>query len=227
MEIREPNNIEIFNILIQEPMRSSTDVLVGIVSLILCYKLYKTKIASTSYKAFIFYFFFMGLTTLSAGTIGHAFQYIFSYNWKTLGWSFSALSIFVLQQASYRSLIDLIGKKVFKILNVASFLQIFFFFGLIINPETRLFTVVQVNSAIGLMGMILPVHLYAVYQGNIKSSRWISLALLWGLVPAVVYNFELGIHQWFDHSAVSHILMIIFLIIMYQGVKRIVPQHQF
>ena len=89
-------SVELFGLLIEEPVASLTDVLTGVVGLVAFYRLQRLGLQDKAHVLFKYYFLFMGLATVSAGFLGHAFQYIVGFNAKAIGWTLSAIGLFCL-----------------------------------------------------------------------------------------------------------------------------------
>lgn len=215
----EKTSIEIGGLLIEEPMIALTDMVVAVVGIYFYIKLNENHKKSSFYHMDK-YFLLMGLATFSSAIVGHAFNYYFGFNWKLLGWSFSAFSVLFFELSSIQHLKPIIGKKISQILYKIAIGQLILFFILIFNPDTRLFWIVQANGVFGLLGFLLPLHLYSGFKKQITSSKWIVSGITFGIVPAIVYNFKIGFHKWFSHDDFAHLLMAVFLLIIYQGVKE-------
>ena len=75
--IIEQPSIEVFGILLQEPVTTLTDLLVSIICFYAYWKLKKHSIPGGTIFYMNLYFLFMGLGTAFGGLIGHGFQYFF------------------------------------------------------------------------------------------------------------------------------------------------------
>ena len=217
----EPTQIEPFGILILEPVTSLTDFITSVVCYFSFYLLNRQNRTDMIHLFFKLYFLSMGIATSLAAFIGHAFLYLFSFDWKMIGWIFSAIAILMLQLSSIRLISPFFNKHIIIWILRLVFLQIALFLISLYFPETRGFNMVKINSTIGLIGIVLPIHIYAWLQFKSQGSKWIAVAILWALIPGIVYNTEFTLHTWFNYHDLSHVLMSIFIIIMYFGASRI------
>ncbi len=182
---------------------------------------FKDKLKSREALLYSGYFLFMGFGMLCAGILGHGLQAYIGPTWKATGWFFSALSIMFLQLASVRTIRDHIRTTSFTWLNRIFWAQ-FVVFVVVIFTGIAGFTFVQFNATFGLVGLVLPMHLYSAYQNVNKASYWIVGGIFFGLAPAVVFNNELGVSKWFNHHDISHLLMSTIVALMFVGASKIV-----
>ena len=92
-------SIELFGILIDEPVTTFTDLIVSAVCFYAFYKLLKIPVRNKTHTYLKYYFLGMALATAIGGLIGHGFIYIFSFAWKLPGWLVSMVSIALLERA--------------------------------------------------------------------------------------------------------------------------------
>jgi len=221
MEILNPT-IEWMGWEIREPVTSATDLLTGIVSLCAFILLSLMKSQSKVVFQMRAYFLLMAICMGFASTVGHAFQGYVVWEWKMLGWSFGALAICMLEQSSISLLEDKLGRKYTVGLRAWSVLHLLIFFICIANPATRSFSVVKINSTVGLIGLVLPLHAYNYYTNRDKGSAWILFAMVWTLIPAYIYNMEVSYSRWFNFHDISHVLMAIYTVYLYLGARNFV-----
>ena len=172
-------------------------------------------------RLFAYYFLFTGLATVCAGTIGHALLYYISPEWKMVGWSLSAIGLLFFELASFDYFRKLLSPKLFKSLEIIIIVQLIVFFILLILPSTRSFKVVQLNAAFCYIGIILPLYLYSIYRWKIYTAWLVIAAIVLAGITALVYNMAITINQWFNHHALTHVLMTLYVIFMYYAVIRL------
>ena len=204
----------------REPVTSLTDFLTAVVCWVAFFRLRRMQAKGQMFPGFTWYFLLMGIGMTSAAFFGHALQAYVGFNWKMIGWVLTALAILSLEWASADLIRPDIGKIWTTVLKVYAAMHILGLFISIAIPETRDFNNVKINSTIGLVGMILPIHLYAWFKHKYPGSGWILIALLWGGVPALVYNTTFSFCNWFNYHDISHVSMAIYSYILYRGAKR-------
>lgn len=215
------NEMEILGIVILEPISSLTDCITGIVGLFIAGLIWKKGYSEKSMKFFQRYFLFMGLATVCAGTIGHAFLHYLSFEWKMVGWSLSALGLYFFQRASLEFFKERMNQKFFTFLKWVILIELLVFYLLILIPETRSFKIVQFNATFNYIAIILPLYLYSIIKWKNYTSLLIIGAILWAVLTAFVYNTQISLHQWFNHHSLTHVLMTTFVIFMYFSVRKL------
>lgn len=221
MEILNPT-IEWMGVEIREPVTSATDLLTGIVSITAFILLTLMKSQSKVVGYIRAYFLLMATSMAFAATAGHAFQGYLAWEWKMVGWSFGALAICMMEFASITLLEKSLGEKYSRWLKIFAIFHLALFFISIANPETRSFSMVKINSTVGLICIVLPLQAYNYFKHKDTGSGWILFAMLWTLIPAYVYNMEISYSRWLNFHDISHLLMAIYTIYLYFGAKNFV-----
>ena len=89
--------ITLYGVQILEPVTSLTDLITALVCFYAFYRLSKLDRHGKVYTYFRYYFLWTGIATTCAAFIGHAFLYLFSFEWKMIGWAFSATGILFIE----------------------------------------------------------------------------------------------------------------------------------
>lgn len=213
------NKIEFLQVIITEPVSAITDVMTGVVSLVVAYKLLSKR--NSDARHFVNYFVFMGLSTILAGTLGHGFQHYLSADWKVVGWSFSAIALFFFQIASINLFKDRLYPRSLQVLIAICVIQVILFHVLMFSSETRIFKVVQINLTLGYVGFIIPLYSIAFLKWKVKNSKRLFTAIAVAGLASVAFNLRISLHQWFDHNVVAHFIITGFLILMYTAVIKL------
>ncbi len=167
------------------------------------------------YLLFAISFFFGGL--------GHLLYNYWGIPGKTPSWFLSILAIYFVEKAmisihpkeNLRRILDKVSiVKLIVALIAAVCVSVF------VDLEadySKGMLVPTINSTIGLVGSLG--ILGATYARTIKSFRilWISVLVL--LPAAVIQAMKINIHPWFDKNSAGHLLLIVTLILYYQGIK--------
>ena len=192
---------------IAEPVTSSTDLLVALVSLIGFILLIRAtpnqRTDLHSYFKFYFFFFFLGM--LSAALFGHAFKTHINPNFKVIGWSASLLAQLFLCLGSLFSAQNLINIKWFNIIRYSLYIQciIYLFFVVI----TANFTLTQIALSVMLLGFALPLNIYAYRKTKSNGNLWLLLAINLAIFTAFMFNLKWSFSKWFNYHDISHTLM--------------------
>lgn len=218
-ELIQPD-IEVFNILINEPVTSLTDIIVSLACIWAFYRIYKMPEKNIIKYYLLFYFAGMGLATLHGGIIGHGFFYLFSFYWKLPAWFVSMVAVASLE----RSAIDYARKIInpglgifFSWLNIIELITFMF-----ISFYTLNFYYVMVHMTYGLLVVVAGFHLYVYRKTKSKGSLIFLIAVGVSAVSGLIFINEWGISKWFNHVDISHIFMTSINLLFLIGAKKII-----
>ena len=212
--------IELFGVQVLEPVTSLTDFITALVCFYAFYRLSQLSLSSRMYQYFRYYFLLTGIATTCAAFIGHAFLYLFSFEWKMIGWVFSATGILMIEWATLLFVRPQLSDRVFQWLSAGTLLKYLAFWTLMLT--TKSFLVTQINAAVGLVGVVLILHASHYWKTNHPGSRGVMFAILFSFLPAITYNTKLTFHVYFNHHDISHLLMATCMYLMYRGIDKIV-----
>ncbi len=217
----EYTSIHIFGILIEEPMTTLTDLLTASVcyySFFMLHKLGNTDRGSVFLK---YYFLFMGLGTTCAAFLSHGILYWSGYNWKTLGWTLSAIGLLCMENGALAFYQKEKKANVLNWLKYVFIAQLIIFVLVIANPSTRVFQVVKINSTIAMMLINLPFFAYLYYQTKGKGYKMVFWALLTTVIPGITFSAEWTLHKYFNYHDISHVLMAICSFLIFKGAYQL------
>jgi hypothetical protein len=209
----------------REPVTCLTDFTIALVCLFAFVTL--TRSSSVRLKNFNFYrayflCFTLGMT--SAAWLGHGLVAYVGVEWKAIGWITSIIGYFFLGTASLMEIKEVTKKSAFRVLNIAFYAQIAVYLFLLLNPYTRDFKLAQLGAVTSLIVFILPMHLHNYFKTKAKGSLLVAISILCGILPAIVYNTQFSISNWFNYHDISHVLVAINMYITYRGVKLLALQ---
>ena len=208
-------SIEIFGVLIMEPMVTLTDLLVTSVCLYAYIKLKKLNHPGRSHQYFRLYFLIMAIATAFGGITGHAFQYALGVEWKLPGWLISMLAVSALERGIISFLSPIVSDKTSIFLGVANIVELLTFAAL--SFVTLNFFFVQVHSAYGLAMVVFPLCFYAFWKTGNKGSKIICQSVLFTTLAAFFYTSKISISPWFNHLDISHTIMAVGTYLFYRG----------
>lgn len=168
------------------------------------------------------YFLVFAIGMTSAAWLGHGLQAYVTPYYKVIGWVCGATGLLFLQMGSFQLIKNNIAVGLKKFLPVWFVLQYVVVVFLMINPATSNFKITQLNSVVALIGFVLSMHVFAYKWLKINGSRIVLIALIYSVIPGLVYSNQLSISRWFNYHDMSHVLMAIFMSIMYLGLSTIV-----
>lgn len=211
----------------REPVTTLTDFLVALVCWAAFYFFSQLKNSqSGAYPWFKKYFFVFAIGMTSAAWLGHGFQAYVATSYKAIGWMFGATGLMLLQMGSLTLIKANLSRRMLKILPKWFVLQwliaiVCMVYFLSIGIE-QAFKVTQINSVVALWGFVLPMHIFAYKKLAIQGSKIIIVALLYSAIPGIIYSQKVSLSNWFNYHDISHILMAIFMSIMFFGLYQLV-----
>lgn len=209
----EVPTIELFGLTVTEPFTWLTNWMVAGASFIFGHKLYHDKNADQKMKFWSMFFLFMGIASTTGGTAHGYINYV-GNNFHYAAWVFTGVAVYVAQRASIEALKETEfyrPLKVFVLLElIAMVISVVFF---------QSFESVRVNSAFGLIGIVLPIQLYCYRFLGSKSSGIIVLGILSNIGPAIIHAMRFSYNKWFNFNDLSHVVMIGCFYIIYRGAK--------
>jgi len=211
--------VEIGGITIYEPMASLTDLFVSAAAFYAFYVMLKQNRKGLMYFHFKYHFLTMAIATLFGGLFGHAFLYAVGIEWKLPGWLISMISISLLERAFIAYTVQHVNTRAKRIIKTINNIELIFFMAITIY--TLDFKYVEWHSGFGLLAEILPLQLYMWYKTRDKASVYIFIMIGLSIVSALFFMFEIIIHPWFNHLAVSHTLMTIGVLVLIKGALRL------
>ncbi len=209
--------LEVAGISISEPVTSFTDLILASICFILCARVRKHCHESIFNNAWRLFFLFTGISTL-IGALAHGLQSelpqtTFNNLWLCMNIS-GSISVFF----SLKATVNFIKvkeriKNIFNLINGAMLIT-FLGFSLLNND----FEIFKIHIAIGLL-MIFFTHLFA-YIKNHFGSGFVTSGLMLSFITVFIHSAQISISSWFNYKDISHVIMMISLWMIYQGIYR-------
>jgi hypothetical protein len=214
----ETTQIELLGITVTEPFTWITNWCVAAASFYFGHLLYHNRYATKEMKFWAVFFLFMGSASITGGT-AHGFINYVGHNFHYAAWIFSGFAVYGAQRASLEIIRE---ARIYPILKwfilievVAMTISVVFF---------QSFESVRVNSAFGLIGIVLPIQLYAYRFFGLKKNGIIAIGILSNIAPAIIHAVRFSYNRWFNFNDLSHVVMIVCFYIMYRGAALIEPK---
>lgn len=208
-------SIYISGIRVDEPVTVLTDLLVSAVCFYAFVKLLNHPVKTRTLLFLRYYFLLMCLATLFGGLVGHAFLYALSFAWKLPGWIISMFSVAFIERSAIeyaRLHIKTSAGNFFSVLNIVELVTI-----ITITMSTLHFKWVEFHSGYGLLGVVLPFHVYMYLKTKDKGSLLMMLAVGIASLAALIFMTKFSIHAWFNYLDFSHVVMAIGAYVFYKG----------
>ena len=207
--------IELFGLTVTEPFTWLTNWMVAAASFVFGHKLYHNKYADTQMKFWSMFFLFMGIASTTGGTAHGYINYV-GHNFHYAAWIFTGIAVYGAQRAS----IELINEaRIYPVLKVFVLLELIAMTISVIFFQS--FESVRVNSAFGLLGIVLPIQVYGYRYLGFRRSALIVLGILSNIIPAIIHASRFSYNKWFNFNDLSHVVMIGCFYLMYKGARLI------
>ncbi len=218
MSIIKQPAIEVFGVLIQEPMTTFTDLIVCIISLYAFFKLSKAKLPFRSTNFFKWYFLLIGIATFLGGILGHAFLYHFSEHWKIPGWFISMLAIMLIERSAIiysKNLIPPYLSRFFLRLNIVELVTL-----MTLSAYYLEFKFVEFHCVYGFIVVVFSFHLYTYVKTKNPASKLMLYAVGVLAIAMFIFNYPIVLHTWFNNSDFAHIMMAICSLILLKAALK-------
>ncbi len=206
-------SVEFLGLHITEPFTWLTNWLVACFVFGYGHFLYHDKLADATQKFWSVFFVFIGLASLTGGT-AHGFITYVGRNFHYAAWILTGIAVFAAELAS----LQLVENN-----RVKTYLRYFIYAQLMVMVSSVMFlhnfNSVRINSAVGLMGIIVPISVWHYRKFKDRRSLLITLGIFSNLLPGFIHAYKISYNQWFNFNDISHIIMIGCFYILYRGAK--------
>lgn len=161
----------------------------------------------------------MSIATFLGGVLGHAFLYALSMPFKLPGWIVSMFSIMLIERAAINHTRILFKPRLISVLQIINLLELATFLCLSIVYLDFFF--VEFHSGYGLMFVVLGLEGFLFYKTRNHASKNILIGISIAALAALVFMNKLTMHQWFNHIALSHVIMAVAAFYFYRGASRV------
>lgn len=211
-------SIELFGIVVQEPVTSITDLLVSLTCFIAYRRIARQGRTNEIYRFFKYFFLMMALSTCLGGLIGHAFFYAFDFQWKLPGWIVSMISIMFVERAVIFHARQVMRPSLGKILSLVNIIELVVF--IVLAMSTLNFSFVEIHAAYGFLLVVLPLEIFVYVRTKDRGSLMMFGVVFLAALSAFIHIAKISISQWFNHLDISHVVMIMAIIALFGAMKR-------
>ena len=212
-------SIELFGLVIQEPVNTLTDIFVSIICFVAYLKLNALTQRGEVHSLFKYYFLSMSLATFLGGVFGHALLHYVPFYMKLPGWITSMVSVALLERAVIiysRKWMDPKIGAFFSKLNIIELLTF-----LMLSLITLNFQFVLIHAGYGMGIVVAGFTGFVYFKEKNTGSKQILLAVLVSAIGAVFFVFKIGLDKWFNHADISHVFMMIASVLIYKGARNL------
>ena len=179
----------------------------------------KQAAGNSTVKYWSLFFLFLSLNSL-AGLMAHGFNSYFSADVNTWVWKF--LNNLLNVPCAYALLmanIEFSSLSAEKKKNMNLFVWISSVLFTILIIIINKFWVGMINASLAMMITFI-IHLVA-YRRKTANTGLIAFGFGFSFISVFIHIAKISLSQWFNHKDISHVIIIISMIFIYMGVKRL------
>ena len=211
----ESTHIEIFGIIITEPFTWLTNWLLAAFDFYFAHMLFHSKSSDKQARYWSMFFVFMGIASMTGGT-AHGFINYVGNNFHLVAWILTGIAVFAAQLSALEIVKD---ARVYSPLKWFIILELLIMTASVVIYQS--FESVRINSALALVGIVLPIQIYGYKFLGMRRNGIIAIGIISNVVPALIAANKYSYNRWFNFNDVSHIVMIVCFYIIYLGAKQI------
>ena len=205
----------------REPVTTLTDSLTASVFIFafIVFSRYKGE-KSESFIYFKAFFLCFGIGMLCAAWFGHGLAAYFTPRWKVIGWVINSTANLFLGLATLKEITPLIKPHIRRLIKVIFISQVSIFIVFMLIPSTSFFGLAQLCSAVSLLGMMLPMHIFNFYKTKSSGSKLFMIAIGMGVLPGIIFNTQLSVNRWFNYHDISHVVMATIFFVIFLAARK-------
>lgn len=211
--IHYSTEIEIGGVIIRDPVTALTNIGIFATGLVCYLRLRKQQLRFPN-KNWIYFFLLIGIASF-IGVIVHGFSYYTppDVHFK-IWWAMGAVQGAGVTLAQFGFASNVLSR--FRML-VISLVTLQFGAFALLSYLTGTFAVAKVHLAVGLV----PIMFYCIYRSfkGRRAEKLVATGIGISSLTALVHGFKLSISDWFNYNDIAHVLIIVSLVVMYEGVK--------
>lgn len=219
----ENQTIILSGITITEPATSFTDIILCILCIFIFRKISREFSREHFINSWRYFFLFMAIST-GIGVVVHGIPTYFSASLNNLLWMIMNINVafasFFCLKATTKFVTE--NPVLRKRINILNFIVLSVFVALTFALNN--FEIDKIYIAIAVTATFI-VHLI----GSIKSdavSKYIMLGMFISFLTIIIHSEQYSFTYWFDYKAISHVIMMLSLLLVYRGVHAFNYQLQ-
>jgi hypothetical protein len=199
-------DITLFGTTINEPVTAITGLFISVGCWMAYRKLDRRNPANWPARMMAWFFIFLGLSNFFGSLAGHAFYERLGLLWKVPGWSLGMVAVGLVAQTSIARWNGQGPVKpaaiALSILNITVFSVLLYF-----AVDQLNFKMVEMYSAFGLVGIMLPIEI-RLHRNEISgASIWMLKALIPAVVAVLLHILKFSVSPWFNFFDLGHVLL--------------------
>ena len=199
--------IDVFGVLLMEPVTTVTNLFIAAMSFYAFYMINKNKYTNNTVMFLKIYFLLMGFATAWGGIIGHGFLYALGEPWKLGGWITSMFAVACIERSAISYANRFIPVRLGKFFLLANIIELMALLSLVVY--TLHFRYVEYHSAYGLIIVVFSFHSFVFFKTRDLGSFNMIIATISLIAAVYAFNKPLIIDEFFNHRDLAHLFMLL------------------
>jgi MFS family permease len=208
-------SIQIWNLQVDEPITTLTDLVLATVSFYAFYRIRKQGEKGRFREFFGYYFLSLGLGALTGGLLGHAFLYRIAPGWKLISWVLAIISVSLMIHAMVEVTRPLIRVRLTRMILLVNWMLMPL--ALFLTMSRLSFSPVTLYTIYGMLLVVGSLSFYTYRKTGSRGVFRFLLAVGLGLISALIFSKQWGFSPWFNHNDISHLILAACAILFYKG----------
>lgn len=210
--------INIYGITVLEPFNVITNLFITSLCWFCFYRLHKTQKKILHRRVATYFLFFMGLSTIIGGILGHGFLYVTGLWGRLPGWFISMVAVALMERAAIMHTRPLVKPWAGNLLSVLNYIELTVLATLTFTTLNFIF--VEIHAIYGLLFVVFMLELYVYRKSKDSSGPYFILGTAFGVLSTVVHELKWGINFWFNYNDVTHVIMLPSVWFYYKAIDR-------
>ena len=215
--VMEKQVVRIFSLEILEPGTFISDIIMAVACLFFFISLKKVSITKF-HKHLSHYFLFMALSSF-VGAFAHGFYLYTGKFLHFITWMLTGIAIYFVEYGVSQNL-----KKQDKFINFSRIQLIIY---VLLTTYFLDFTVVKINIALGLLGIVVPILTVRILRFGEKYYLYCILGIILAIVPALMHQVKFAFGGIFNMNDLSHFVLILCQFLLFIGFRNSITNNKF
>jgi len=215
--VMEKQIVRIFSLEIMEPGTFISDIIMAVACFFFFRNLKKVSVTKF-HKHLSHYFLFMALSSF-VGAFAHGFYLYTGKFLHFITWMLTGIAIYFIEYGVSTNL-----KKQERFINFSKIQLVVY---VLLTTYFLDFTVVKINTALGLLGIVVPILIVRILKFDEKYYIYSILGISLAIVPALMHQVKFAFGGIFNMNDLSHFVLILCQFLLFKGFRNSVTNGKF
>jgi predicted membrane channel-forming protein YqfA (hemolysin III family) len=208
--------VHLWGLTLLEPVTVVTNLMIAATCLYAFFTLCRMPGRHRAQHLAAYFFLFMALANMVGGVLGHGLLYLTGMWGRLPGWFLSMAAVALFERAAIWHASPLLSPRIASLFSWLNYIEIALLATLAFI--TLNFFWVEVHAFYGLFVVVFSLEYFVYLKTGDPATRNIFMGTALAGVASIVHMFKLGIHAWFNHNDISHLIMAVGVWYYYRGI---------